>query len=422
MFGVIIIIGVIFFGGFIALLGDRVGMKVGRKRLSIFGLRPKHTSMIITVITGFFIAGLTLFVLTLLSEYARTAIFELQTIEERLKNATLKVTTLTKQVDTKEKEIVAKEHEVVKIEQDYSKLTNKYLTLEQHLNAVITQRTQVEQELHTAQIQYQKAVNNLSTKQSDLDLAQKRLDGLVNVNENLKNQINDLSLQKTRLNQQIQNLEISRQILEDKNRSIVEKPVLFYVDEILSAKVVNPGGNADYFFKEVITPLLKQADTKAYQRGARIPGKNISTRVMPESVTEAAKKLASLKVPAVLRAVVEKNSVSGEPVMLALQVYSNQLLFKDKEAIVSAEVSSNSPETELRNQLLSLMILGINKAVESGIITNDENFRDLISLSEMNQIINEIKNNHQSRFKASLVALGDIYRINQLKVKFKLEK
>jgi len=422
MFGTLIIIGVIFFGGFIALLGDRVGTKVGKKRLSVFGLRPKHTSMVITVLTGFFIAALTLLILTLMSEYARTAIFELQTIEERLKNATLKVTTLTQQVITKEKEITVKEREVAKAENDYRELTNKYLTLEQHLNAVTTQSIQVQQELSDAQIQYQKAVSNLSTKQIDLDLAQQRLDGLMNVNEDLKDQMNELGLQKIRLNQQIQNLETSRRILEDKNRNIVDKPVIFYVDEILTARVVNPGGNADYFFKEIITPLLKQADNKAYQRGARIIGKNISTRIMPESALGASKKLAGLKVAAVLRVVVEKNSVSGEPVMLALEVYPNQLMFKDKEALVSADLTGITLETELRNQLLGLMILGINKAVGAGIITDDQNFRDLISLSEMNNVISEIKENNEAHYKASLVAVGDIYRINHLKVKFKLER
>jgi uncharacterized protein (DUF3084 family) len=85
--GLIIIVVVIIFGGTLAFLGDRVGMKVGKKRLSMFGLRPKYTSMIITVLTGFFIAGLTLVTLTLISEYARVAIFELHSIQVKLHTA-----------------------------------------------------------------------------------------------------------------------------------------------------------------------------------------------------------------------------------------------------------------------------------------------------------------------------------------------
>ena len=46
-------------GGVIAYLGDRIGMKIGRKRLTLFGLRPKHTSILITILTGVFIATAT---------------------------------------------------------------------------------------------------------------------------------------------------------------------------------------------------------------------------------------------------------------------------------------------------------------------------------------------------------------------------
>ena len=52
MSGIQLVIGLISAGGAIAYFGDRIGMKVGRKRLTLFGLRPKHTSIIITIVTG----------------------------------------------------------------------------------------------------------------------------------------------------------------------------------------------------------------------------------------------------------------------------------------------------------------------------------------------------------------------------------
>jgi len=36
----------------VAYMGDLVGMRVGKKRVSIFGLRPKSTSSIITICTA----------------------------------------------------------------------------------------------------------------------------------------------------------------------------------------------------------------------------------------------------------------------------------------------------------------------------------------------------------------------------------
>ena len=50
-------------GGLIAFLGDKIGSKVGKKRMTLFGLRPKYTSIIVTIISGVLISFLTVAVL-----------------------------------------------------------------------------------------------------------------------------------------------------------------------------------------------------------------------------------------------------------------------------------------------------------------------------------------------------------------------
>ena len=59
MYGVLLIVVLIITGGAIAFIGDRLGSKVGKKKLSIFGLRPRHTSIIVTIFTGVCITTLT---------------------------------------------------------------------------------------------------------------------------------------------------------------------------------------------------------------------------------------------------------------------------------------------------------------------------------------------------------------------------
>ena len=46
-------------GGVIGLLADVVGKKLGKKRLSIGGLRPKHTAQLGTFLLGFVISMVT---------------------------------------------------------------------------------------------------------------------------------------------------------------------------------------------------------------------------------------------------------------------------------------------------------------------------------------------------------------------------
>ena len=50
-----LIVVLVLTGGVIAFIGDRLGSKVGKKKLSLFGLRPRHTSILVTIITGILI-------------------------------------------------------------------------------------------------------------------------------------------------------------------------------------------------------------------------------------------------------------------------------------------------------------------------------------------------------------------------------
>lgn len=66
----LIVAGII--GGAIAYLGNQLGRYIGRKKLSIFHLRPRHTSILITTLTGTFITVATLIFAYLASNEVRT--------------------------------------------------------------------------------------------------------------------------------------------------------------------------------------------------------------------------------------------------------------------------------------------------------------------------------------------------------------
>jgi uncharacterized protein (DUF3084 family) len=378
MFSIVIILSMILFGGSIAFLGDRVGMKVGKKRLSLFGLRPKYTSMIITVFTGFCIAGITLLFLTLMSEYVRTAIFELNTIKA-------KVVSLTREVAKKQQQ---------------------YLKLRQQLKEVTAQQ--------------EMAVSSLNRKKIELNLAQDRLTNLTKIKNDLEMQNTNLIQQETRLNQQIQNLEGWLKSLDERNKTIVDQPMIFYVGEILVSKVVEPGNSTDSIFEKIIKPSLQEADEVAYKRGARIPGKNSALRAIPQQIDQVCNQLAALKKKAVLRVVIDKNSLAGEPATVNLAIFPDQLIFRAGEVIEATEVSAATSESELRDKLISLLLLANNKALEKGIITDGPNLKDLIPVSEVVQVIMRIKEQKEGLFKVELLAADNIYRVDPFRVKYNI--
>ena len=61
--GYILILAILIVGGVIATVGDRIGTRVGKARLSLFKLRPKNTAVLVTILTGTLISASTLAIL-----------------------------------------------------------------------------------------------------------------------------------------------------------------------------------------------------------------------------------------------------------------------------------------------------------------------------------------------------------------------
>ena len=75
---------IVIVAGGIAYIGDRVGHQVGRRRMTLFGLRPKYTSTIFAVGFGMLIALLVVVVSLVASYDARVALFSLNKLNEQI--------------------------------------------------------------------------------------------------------------------------------------------------------------------------------------------------------------------------------------------------------------------------------------------------------------------------------------------------
>ena len=82
-----IVVFIVVLAGVIAYLGDRVGHQVGRKRLTIFNIRPRYTSTIIAVGTGMIIALVVTLAAIFASNQVQTAFFRLNAINAEITEA-----------------------------------------------------------------------------------------------------------------------------------------------------------------------------------------------------------------------------------------------------------------------------------------------------------------------------------------------
>lgn len=67
----------------VSYVGDVLGMKIGKRRISLFGLRPKYTSTVVTLLTGVGVALLTLAVASYVSVYVRGALLGSKIMERQ---------------------------------------------------------------------------------------------------------------------------------------------------------------------------------------------------------------------------------------------------------------------------------------------------------------------------------------------------
>ena len=84
MTGWLLILSLLVLGGILSTLGDRLGTKVGKARLSIFKLRPKSTAVLITVFTGSIISAISFAIMVAFNTQLRVGLFELEDIQAKI--------------------------------------------------------------------------------------------------------------------------------------------------------------------------------------------------------------------------------------------------------------------------------------------------------------------------------------------------
>lgn len=141
--GFILILTVLILGGVIATLGDRIGTKVGKARLSLFNLRPKKTAVLVTVITGVMIAASTLGVLLLASSGFRDMLLKFDNIRSDLDRT-------QKDLNTAKTDIESRAQEKKTIESELDKARAQSRQVQATLNKINTSlKTAVDRQKET---------------------------------------------------------------------------------------------------------------------------------------------------------------------------------------------------------------------------------------------------------------------------------
>ena len=151
MTGWLLILAVLVLGGVLSNLGDRLGSRIGKARLSLFRMRPKKTAVLITVLTGSLISALTLGLMVAVSEQLRVGLFQLEQLEDKLRSSRKALQLSLGQLDTNQRELEQARREREKAEQQLQRLNQSRQDLEQERERLGQEVEARDQELRALQ-------------------------------------------------------------------------------------------------------------------------------------------------------------------------------------------------------------------------------------------------------------------------------
>lgn len=347
MTGITLILVLALMGGLIAYLGDKLGSKIGKKRLRLFGLRPHDTSVVMTIVSGMLVAALTITVLTIASKEVRTALFG-------MKQMRAEIASLTATRDKANEELSAQSAKIEELDQKISEAT-------QAAEQARQQKAAAEAQMKDAQAQMQQAQADLGQLQARYAEASTRL-------QEAQEQVRQAEAARDQLQQDVKSLEDTAKKLREGIVAVREGHVVFRSGEILYSGVLKSGQSEENTQKQ-LQEFLNQANI---QVAGRI-GVDPSTPVIwlsREAVENAASNLEKAKGDMYVRVCAAGNILSGEVVVSRLEMVGDKVVYPEDTLILtqSITVDPNSNESDLA---LMAFLKAVNRAAQAdGVIPN----------------------------------------------------
>lgn len=185
MAGYILILAIILLGGAIATVGDRIGSRVGKARLSLFNLRPKKTAVLVTILTGSVTAATTLGLMLAANRELRDIVFRTESIIRQ-----------NQQVRQELDEAVSQKTDIQK----------ELSVTRANLTESVRRLRNINDSLKVALARQKVSEANLNRLRSRYNLAQTTLRKFGDQAKTLRAQIGQLSAQRQRLDQERQRL------------------------------------------------------------------------------------------------------------------------------------------------------------------------------------------------------------------------
>ena len=346
MTGWLLILALLALGGVLSTLGDRLGSLVGKARLSLLGMRPRRTAVLITVLTGSLISAISLGLMLLVSERLRTGLFELDRLEQRLQTSRLEVARAEQ----------GKREAQTRFEQAQSRASK----FRQELAPLLDQRNRLE--LERSRLSQEVKGRDAEIRRTEAELAQVR-----------------------------RRISASAQELKDLEGTLIalrRGAVVLSSGQTLASAKVNLERPEQA--TEVITALLQQANLNAFRRV--LPGQPADRQILLVPKNDISKLEGLLAKPGswVVSILSAANVLRGERQVLAFpDLRPNRPVVKAGEVLASTTIEGDLTALEPVSRRLNLLLAAAYaRAQRQGTLVEGLQF-DAASLKQLARELSE---------------------------------
>ena len=395
-------------GGLIAYLGDKIGSKVGKRKIKLMGLRPKYTSILVTIMTGISIAVVTLGVMSVLSENARVALFGMNklrqqqhVLEEQRDRLLAEADKLAREMQEKNDLLADNELKLASQEEQLDGANDRLRLTLLDLEQVQAARDDASAQLGIVQTAFNQVHADLATARGEIE---------------------ELEHTKAGLTKTVAALDERNRLLNESMLTVREGTVLFRVGEVLSSSVLTAGQSQDET-RSQLSGIMVNINNMIRQRLNITDEKAVLLYISPDEFERTVQELSnSPKDSKLIRVTAAGNIITGEPALVHVNVYDNNLVYNRGREVYTEYFTSEEIASGAELQLLHFLH-NVNRSAQSDGILPDPLSGNVGALTavEMFDTISRMKAYGNTGLTLQAVTTQNIFTAGPLRIEIRVE-
>ena len=395
-------------GGLIAYLGDKIGSKVGKRKIKLMGLRPKYTSILVTIMTGISIAVVTLGVMSVLSENARVALFGMNklrqqqhVLEEQRDRLLAEADKLAREMQEKNDLLADNELKLASQEEQLDGANDRLRLTLLDLEQVQAARDDASAQLGIVQTAFNQVHADLATAQGEIE---------------------ELEHTKAGLTKTVAALDERNRLLNESMLTVREGTVLFRVGEVLSSSVLTAGQSQDET-RSQLSGIMVNINNMIRQRLNITDEKAVLLYISPDEFERTVQELSnSPKDSKLIRVTAAGNIITGEPALVHVNIYDNNLVYNRGREVYTEYFTSEEIESGAELHLLHFLH-NVNRSAQADGILPDPLSGNVGALTavEMFDTISRMKAYGNTGLTLRAVTTQNIFTAGPLRIEIRVE-